>query len=120
MCVCVCVCVCVEGPGDTGRQSRTHTHTHTHNVLKKNEQENPHLLHCTETDHTVCRAITPLPLLCIYHPETNGLLALQHFNEPWGVCRKHIYQHSFISIHHHLPMHTHAHKKRDRGARKTL
>lgn len=44
-----------------------------------------HLLHCIpsrDRDHTARSTITPLPPLCIYHSETNGLLVVWHFNEP--------------------------------------
>lgn len=71
-----------------------------------------HPLHCVsipEKFTTQLAVPSLLPSLCIYHSETNGLLAQWHFNEPWGVCRKNIYQHSFISIHHCLLTYTHAH-----------
>lgn len=54
-----------------------------------------------EGDHTAGRAIARLPWPCVYHSETNGLLAAAVFNEPWGGGGR-IYQHSFITIYRHL------------------
>lgn len=82
-----------------------------------NKKNTSHLMHSfpsRDRDHTACRAIASLPPLCIYHSETNGLLVEQHFNAPWGVCRRHIYQHSFISLEFYFnSWHTNMHKQKE-------
>lgn len=64
-----------------------------------------------DRDHTARCAITPLPPLCIHHSETNGLLALEHFNEPRGSAGAHLSAQFYFNSPPPTNVHTSTHKE---------
>lgn len=95
-------------------QTPANIHTRTHNL--KNTSPASGTAFPAETETTQLAVPSLLCFApCIYHSETNGLLALSHFNEPWGAAGGTFISAVLLQFTATCVMYTRARRKRQRG-----
>lgn len=97
--------------------SRKAVHTQKkHTKKQKMQKKTTSCSHtCTssrEGDHTAGCAVARLPLLCVYHSETNGLQAAVLLNESWGGQRGHLSAQFYYNLLPPPHVHKQAHTER--------